>query len=324
MGFEVIMEKSPFLVTIREFCRAKHYSLKTEKAYLHWIKRYINFHHKKHPLDMAENEVEQFLTFIAQALKVSPTTQNQALCALSFMYRDVLQKPLVNMRFQYAKLPKRVPQVLTNNEAMLVIKHLKGVHQLIGALMYGGGMRISEVLKLRIKDFDFTRQTVFIFRSKGQKDRVTLFPDKLHEAVNKRIEQVKNIHQRDIDEGFGMTSLPPALIRKYGNAVKNFYWQYLFISTTRCVHPYDHYVCRHHLHQTTFRKALKEAVRRSDISKRVTSHTLRHSFATRLLETGHDIRVVQELLGHDDVKTTQIYTHVLGKHKSGAVSPLDS
>ncbi len=273
---------------------------------------------------MAEHEVEQFLTYIAQILKVSPTTQNQALCALSFMYKSVLQKPLVNMRFQYAKPPKRVPQVLTHSEAMQVIKNLTGVHQLIAALMYGGGFRISEVLKLRIKDFDFTRQTIFIFRSKGQKDRVTLFPEKLHDAVKKRIEYVKSIHQRDIDEGFGMTSLPPALIRKYGNAVNNFYWQYLFISKTRCMHPYDNYVCRHHLHQTTFRKALKEALKQTSIPKRVTSHTLRHSFATRLLETGHDIRVVQELLGHDDVKTTQIYTHVLGKHKSGAISPLDS
>lgn len=255
------MERSLFLASVRSFCRAKHYSLKTEKAYIHWIKRYINFHHKKHPADMAEPEVEQFLTFIAQVMKVSPTTQNQALCALSFMYKEVLQKPLVDMRFQYAKPPKRVPQVLTHSEAMEVIKHLKGVHQLIAALMYGGGLRISEVLKLRIKDFDFARQTIFVFRSKGQKDRVTLFPEKLHGAVQERIERVKVIHQRDIDEGFGMTSLPPALIRKYGNAVKNFFWQYLFISTTRCMHPYDNYVCRHHMHQTTFRKALRDAVR---------------------------------------------------------------
>ncbi|XQW85655.1 integron integrase [Thalassotalea piscium] len=318
------MEKSPFLASIREFCRAKHYALKTEKAYLHWIKRYINFHHKKHPVNMAEKEVEQFLTYLAQVMKVSPTTQNQALCALSFMYKDVLQNPLIDMRFQYAKPPKRVPQVLTHNEAMQVIKNLEGVHQLIGALMYGSGLRISEVLKLRIKDFDFTRQTIFVFRSKGQKDRVTLLPEKLNGAVKAQIERVKKIHHRDIDEGFGMTSLPPALIRKYKNAVTNFYWQYLFVSSTRCVHPYDNYVCRHHMHQTTFRKALKGAVKRANIPKRVTSHTFRHSFATRLLETGHDIRVVQELLGHDDVKTTQIYTHVLGKHKSGAISPLDS
>ena len=318
------MGKSPFLGTIRGFCRAKHYALKTEKAYIHWIKRYIYFHHQKHPINMAEFEVEQFLTYIAQVMKVSPTTQNQALCALSFMYKDVLEKPLVDMRFQYAKPPKRVPQVLTHSEAILVIKHLKGVHQLIGALMYGAGLRISEVLKLRIKDFDFTRQTIFVFRSKGKKDRVTLFPVKLHDLVKERIELVKKIHQRDINEGFGLTSLPPALIRKYGNAAAQFFWQYLFISTTRCMHPYDNYVCRHHLHQTTFRKALKEAVCRAEIPKHITSHTFRHSFATRLLETGHDIRVVQELLGHDDVKTTQIYTHVLGKHKSGAISPLDS
>jgi integron integrase len=318
------MSNSPFLNSVKKFCRVKHYSLKTEKAYLHWIKRFIFFHKKQHPLKMGEFEVEQFLTYIAQVSKVSPTTQNQALCALSFMYKTVLDKPLINMRFQYAKTPQRVPQVLNHEEAMNVISHLKGIHQLIGALMYGGGFRISEVLRLRIKDFDFTRHTIYIFRSKGQKDRVTLFPETLHQKVLERIEQVKAIHERDIDSGFGMTSLPPALIRKYGNSVKQFLWQYLFISTTRCIHPYDDYVCRHHLHQTTFRKALKKAVIKSGIHRRVTSHTFRHSFATRLLETGHDIRVVQELLGHDDVKTTQIYTHVLGKHKSGAISPFDS
>lgn len=320
----LIMSNSPFLNTIRGFCRAKHYSLKTEKAYLYWVKRFIYFHKKQHPIDMAEPQVEEFLTYIAQVLNVSPTTQNQALCALSFMYKAVLDKPLVNMSFQYAKTPRRVPQVLTHEEAIEVIGHLKGVHQLVGALMYGGGLRISEVLKLRIKDFDFNRQTIFIFRSKGKKDRVTLFPESIHQDVKERIEHVKQIHQKDLENGFGMTSLPPALIRKYGNAVKLFIWQYLFVSTTRCTHPYDEYICRHHLHETTFRKALKKAVSLSNIHKRITSHTLRHSFATRLLETGHDIRIVQELLGHDDVKTTQIYTHVLGRHKSGAISPLDS
>ncbi|SET88847.1 integron integrase [Thalassotalea agarivorans] len=307
----------------RLVCRAKHYSLKTEKAYLHWVKYFMFFNKYRNVERMAEPEVEHFLSFLAVQRKVSPTTQNQALCALSFLYKHVVEQPLNNMKFQYAKSPQRVPQVLTHIEAMTVIKQMSGVYQLIAALMYGGGMRISEVLRLRMKDFDFERNTIFIFRSKGQKDRMTLFPIKLHEAVKRQMKKVEKIHAKDVVDGYGMTSLPPALIRKYGNAVKHIAWQYLFISSTRCEHPYDGYICRHHLHQTTFRKALKKAVANTSIIKRVTSHTFRHSFATRLLETGHDIRVVQELLGHEDVKTTQIYTHVLGKHKSGAKSPLD-
>lgn len=317
------MSRSPFIESIRVVLRTKHYSLKTEKAYLHWIRRFIYFHGKRHPKDMGELEVEQFLTHLAIEVKVSPTTQNQALCAVIFMYRHVLEMDLTNMSFQFAKTPVRVPEVLSHKDAIAVIEKLQGVHKTIATLMYGGGFRISEVLKLRLKDFDFERSTIFIFRSKGQKDRVTLFPELAKDAIATQIKKVEGIHQKDINEGFGLTSLPSSLLRKYGKAATNLSWQYAFPSTTRCVHPYDGYVCRHHLHQTAFRKTLRKAVQETGILKRVTSHTFRHSFATRLLETGHDIRVVQELLGHDDVKTTQIYTHVLGKHKSGAISPMD-
>jgi integron integrase len=317
------MAKSPFIESIRVVLRTKHYSLQTEKAYLHWIRRFIYFSGKRHPKDMGELEVEHFLTHLAMTLKVSPTTQNQALCAIIFMYRHVLDMDLTNMSFQFAKTPVRVPEVLSHCDAIAVIDNLRGVHHTIGTLMYGAGFRISEVLKLRIKDFDFTRSTIFIFRSKGQKDRMTLFPELAKDAIAKQIQKVKNIHEKDVNDGYGLTSLPPSLLRKYGKSATDLPWQYVFPSTTRCVHPYDGYVCRHHLHQTTFRKALKQAVQSTHILKRVTSHTFRHSFATRLLETGHDIRVVQELLGHDDVKTTQVYTHVLGKHKSGAISPMD-
>lgn len=317
------MAKSPFIESIRAVLRSKHYSLKTEKSYLHWIRRFIYFCDKRHPKDMGELDVERFLSHLAVELKVSPTTQNQALCSLIFMYRHVLDRDLTNMSFMYAKTPVRVPEVLSHQDALILISKLQGTYKTIAALMYGGGFRISEVLRLRIKDFDFARNTIFIFRSKGQKDRVTLFPESLKELIQKQIEKVKIIHQKDIEEGFGLTSLPPSLLRKYGKSAANLCWQYVFPSSIRCVHPYDGYVCRHHLHQTGFRKALKKAVAESQILKRVTSHTFRHSFATRLLETGHDIRVVQELLGHDDVKTTQIYTHVLGKHKSGAISPID-
>lgn len=317
------MSRSPFIESIRLVLRTKHYSLKTEKAYLHWIKRFILFNDKRHPKDLGNYEVEQFLTHLAIQIKVSPTTQNQALCAIIFMYRHVLESDLTNMSFQFAKTPSRVPEVLSHKDAIGVIDKLNGVHKTIAILMYGAGFRISEVLNLRLKDFDFERSTIFIFRSKGQKDRVTLFPELAKEAISQQIKNVERIHQKDIDEGYGLTSIPPSLLRKYGNAATNLSWQYMFPSSTRCIHPYDGYVCRHHLHQTSFRKALKKAVHQSGLLKRVTSHTLRHSFATRLLETGHDIRVVQELLGHDDVKTTQIYTHVLGKHKSGAISPMD-
>lgn len=317
------MSCSPFIESIRNVLRTKHYSLKTEKAYLHWIRRFIYFNGKRHPKDMGELEVEQFLTHLATEVKVSPTTQNQALCAVIFMYRHVLEMDLTSMSFQFAKTPVRVPEVLSHKDAIAVIEKLKGVHKTIGILMYGGGFRISEVLKLRLKDFDFERSTIFIFRSKNQKDRVTLFPELSKDAITNQIKRAESIHQKDINEGYGLTSLPSSLLRKYGKAATNLSWQYVFPSTTRCVHPYDGYVCRHHLHPTAFRKALKKAVLEAGILKRVTSHTFRHSFATRLLETGHDIRVVQELLGHDDVKTTQIYTHVLGKHQSGAISPMD-
>ena len=318
------MAKSPFIESIRIILRTKRYSLKTEKAYLHWIKRFICFNGKRHPKDMGELEVEQFLTHLAITLKVSPSTQNQALCAVIFMYRHVLEMDLTNMTFTFAKTPVRVPEVLSHSDAITVIDKLRGVHNTIGTLMYGAGFRISEVLKLRVKDFDFERNTIFIFRSKGQKDRVTMFPKLAKTEITKQIQKVESIHQKDIDEGYGLSSLPPSLIRKYSKAATHLSWQYIFPSTTRCMHPYDGYICRHHLHQTGFRKALKKAVQEAGILKRVTSHTFRHSFATRLLETGHDIRVVQELLGHDDVKTTQIYTHVLGKHKSGAISPMDA
>ncbi|MBW8192576.1 integron integrase [Neiella marina] len=318
------MSKSPFIESIRNTIRTKRYSLRTEKAYLYWIRQFIIFHGKRHPKDMAEFEVEQFLTHLAVTKKVSPLTQNQALCALIFMFRHEVSKELHNMQFQFAKTPKRIPQVLTHHESLSVIHQLSGIHQLVAGLMYGGGLRVSEALRLRIKDFDLERNTVFVFRSKGQKDRMTLLPENLKEDIAIQIERVKDIHEQDLVDGFGMTSLPASLIKKYGQAAKQLYWQYLFPSTTRCEHPYDGYTCRHHIHQTSFRKALKKAVERANIPKRVTSHTFRHSFATRMLETGHDIRVVQELLGHDDVKTTQIYTHVLGKNKFGAISPMDT
>lgn len=258
------MSKSPFIESIRVTLRTKRYSIKTEKAYLHWIRRFIYFNGKRHPKDMGELEVEQFLSHLAIALKVSRTTQNQALYAVIFMYRHVLNMDLTNMSFKFAKTPVRVPEVLSHNDAIAVINKLRGVHHTIGTLMYGAGFRISEVLKLRVKDFDFERNTIFIFRSKGQKDRVTMFPELAKHQITRQIQKVECIHQKDIDEGYGLSSLPPALIRKYGKAATNLSWQYIFPSTTRCVHPYDGYVCRHHLHQTGFRKALKKQFKKQE------------------------------------------------------------
>ena len=236
------MSRTPFIESIRVVLRTKHYSLKTEKAYLHWIRRFIYFNGKRHPKDMGELEVEQFLTHLAIEIKVAPTTQNQALCAVIFMYRHVLEMDLTNMSFQFAKTPVRVPEVLSHKDAIAIIDTLQSVHKTIGILMYGGGFRISEVLKLRLKDFDFERSTIFIFRSKGQKDRVTLFPELAKDAIAKQIKKVESIHQKDINEGYGLTSLPSSLLRKYGKAATNLSWQYAFPSTTRCVHPYDGYV----------------------------------------------------------------------------------
>lgn len=318
------MPKSPFIESIKECIRTKQYSYRTEKTYLYWIRFFIHFHNKQHPANMREHEVEQFLTYLAVHRKVSASTQNQALCAISFMYKQVLNQPLENLKFGYSNTPKNVPQVLSHHEAIQVINLLPVAYHLIASLQYGAGLRVSEVLGLRVKDFDFCKHTIYIHRSKGDKSRVSLLPIKLVNPIKQQINHVQKIHAKDINDGFGMASLPPALQKKFKSACSDFAWQYLFPSSSRCQHPYTGQMCRHHLHNSSYRKALRTAVKKSNIPRRITSHTFRHSFATRLLETGHDIRVVQELLGHEDVKTTQIYTHVLGKHQSGARSPIDT
>ncbi len=318
------MGQSPFLEEIRNIMRTKHYSIQTEKTYLLWIKRFILFNKKRHPRDLGEQEVTDFLTHLAVKRQVTSSTQNLALCAIVFMYKHVFERELTLLPDTVrARAPKRVPTVLSHDEALKIISHMNEKYQVMFSLLYGCGLRKAELLKLRIKDIDFAAKSVFVFRGKGGKDRVTMLPNNLVPALKKQIETVRAIHLKDIAEDGGETSLPAGLARKYPYAIKEFKWQYLFPSTSRCQHPVDGYFCRHHLHWTALTKVLRVAVKKSGIPKHVTAHTFRHSFATQLLLSGADIRTVQELLGHNDLRTTQIYTHVIGQHSSGTISPLD-
>jgi len=316
------MAVSPFLENIRQVLRTKHYSIQTEKAYLTWIKRFILFNQKRHPVDMGEEEVSNFLSYLAVDRKVTSSTQNLALCAIVFMYKHIFKRELTLLDDTVrAKTPKRVPVVLSNDEAMKLISLMPETYQLMFSILYGSGLRKAELLRLRIKDIDFENQSIFVFRGKGKKDRVTMLPQTLMPLIKKQIAKVEKIHQRDIAEGEGKTSLPSGLARKYPYAITDFKWQYLFPSRNRCQHPTDGYFCRHHLHWTALSKVLRKALITSGFPKHVTAHTFRHSFATQLLLNGADIRTVQELLGHNDLKTTQIYTHVIGQHSSGTLIP---
>lgn len=319
------MSKSALLESIRHILRAKHYSIQTEKSYLLWIKRFILFNEKRHPKNMGEEEVSNFLTYLAVNRRVSSSTQNLALCSIVFMYKHIFNRELTLLSDTVkAKPPKRVPTVLSNKEAKLIIKEMKFPYNLMFSLLYGSGMRKSELLRLRIKDIDFNNHSIYIFRGKGRKDRVTLLPKSLIKMIKVQMAKVKSIHDRDLAEGGGETSLPSGLARKYPYAISEFKWQYLFPSSVRCKHPTDGYFCRHHLHWSSLTKVLRISIRNNKINKHVTAHTFRHSFATQLLLNGADIRTVQELLGHSDLKTTQIYTHVIGQHSSGVNSPVDT
>jgi len=318
------MSTSPFLESIRHVLRTKHYSIRTEKAYLTWIKRFILYHNKRHPEDMGEQEISQFLSYLAVQRRVTSSTQNLALCSLVFMYKHIFTRELTLLDDTVrAKAPKRVPVVLSNDEAMTIIHLLKKPYQLMFSILYGCGLRKNELLRLRIKDIDFESNSIFIFRGKGGKDRVTMLPLSLIPALKAQVESAVKIHQKDLAEGEGKTSLPSGLARKYPYAITELKWQYVFPSRNRCQHPVDGYFCRHHLHWSALTKVLREAVRASKVNKHVTAHTFRHSFATQLLLNGSDIRTVQELLGHNDLRTTQIYTHVIGQHSSGTMSPID-
>jgi integron integrase len=320
------MSKKKLLDIVREKIRLRHYSLKTEKAYIGWIKRYILFHDKKHPAEMGKKEIESFLTWLAVERNVSPSTQNQAFNALLFLYEQVLEIPLKNENIQAirAREKKRIPVVLSREEVASVLHQMSGIYRLMVSLMYGCGLRMNELLTLRIKDIDFSYDKVYIYDSKSDRDRTLPLPIKLKDDLRLQVEAVRRIHERDISEGFGEVHLPHALERKYPHASKEFRWQYLFPMKSRSKDPRSARVMRHHILEATLSRNIKKAVREAGLTKRVTAHTFRHSYATHLLQNGIDIRTIQELLGHKNLETTMIYTHVVKELSKGSLkSPLD-
>jgi integron integrase len=302
----------------------KHYSIRTEQAYTDWIKRFILHFGKKHPRDMGAAEVEQFLTHLAVNGKVAASTQNQAKCALLFLYKEVLgiELPWLD-NVEQAKTPKRLPIVLNRDEIQAILLRLTGTHWLIVSLLYGTGMRIMECMRLRVQDVDVKRREILIRDGKGFKDRVTMLPISLVAPLQAHLLKVRELHESDTQQGFGAVYMPYALERKYPNAAKAWIWQYVFPAAKLSADPRSGVVRRHHVQEQTIQRADKQAVRDADLTKAATPHTFRHSFATHLLEGGYDIRTVQELLGHADVSTTMIYTHVLNKGGKGVTSPLD-
>lgn len=316
---------SPFLDEVRRAIRTLHYSIRTEKSYLYWIRFYILYHKKRHPKDMSAVEVGEFLSYLANERKVAAATQNQALNALAFMYKRVIGEPLGELQgVVRAKRPKRLPVVLSRQEVMQLMSQLSGQYLLMARLMYGSGLRLMEVLRLRVKDIDYHRKAITVRAGKGNKDRITILPDSLVPYMENQVERVLLLHKSDIEAGYGEVSMPFALARKYPNAAKQPGWQFVFPSANRSCKPGSKRIMRHHLHRSSVQNAIKVAVRATGLMKPVSSHTLRHSFATHLLDSGYDIRTIQELLGHKDVSTTMIYTHVLNKGGHGVRSPLDS
>ena len=318
------MPKSPLLERVRNAIRIRHYSLRTEQSYIHWIRRFILFHKKRHPNDMGEREISAFLTDLAVNRNVAASTQNQALSAILFLYQKVLDRKLEWLDdVVRAKRPAHMPVILTREETQQLLNEIPGINGLIIRVLYGTGMRKMECLRMRVQDIDFDYRQIVIRSGKGDKDRVTVLPDVLVEKLQKQLDRARAIHNHDLEEGYGEVALPHALARKYPDAGKEWRWQYVFPATHRSVDPYTGLIRRHHWFETNVSRAIREATRRLGITKRVSVHTLRHSFATHLLEDGYDIRTVQELLGHKDVKTTQIYTHVLNRGGRGVRSPLD-
>jgi len=313
---------SPFLIRVRDAIRVRHYSIRTEKSYLDWVKRFILFHNKRHPEEMGEKEVTAFLTHLAVQGNVAAATQNQALNALNFLYKVVLEKPLENIQAVRSTKQKKLPIVLTTDEIRQLLKQLNGHHWLAACLMYGSGLRLMEAIRLRVMHVDFEHRAIYIINGKGAKDRVVTLSDELIEPMRRHIESVKNTHDKDLSDGFGDVYLPHALKRKYPNAGKSWGWQYLFPAQRRSSDPRSGVTRRHHMDERNLQRAVKDAVNKANIHKPASCHTLRHSFATHLLERGSDIRTVQEQLGHKDIRTTQIYTHVIQRGGNAVISPL--
>lgn len=310
---------------VRDRIRLKHYSIRTETSYLAWIRRYILFHDKRHPKKMGKAEVEAFLTDLAVNRKVAASTQNQALNAVLFLYKDVLEIDLPWMDdVVRVKRPARIPEVLSRAEVARLLAQLDGTYGLIASLLYGSGLRLMEAMRLRVKDVDFEYRQVIVRDAKGSKDRVTPLPTRIADALRAQLNTVADQHRDDLEAGYGAVYLPTALASKYPNAQSELAWQYVFPSARLSKDPRSGMTRRHHLSEKGLQQAVKGALRRAGIHKKASCHTLRHSFATHLLERGNDIRTVQELLGHKSVQTTMIYTHVLKLGGRGVVSPLDS
>jgi integron integrase len=317
------LQPNPKLLhSLRLILRVGHFSRRTEEAYTYWIRRYVRFHAFRHPRDLHEADVARFLSHLAVEGRVSAATQAQALAALLFLYRHVLDRPLVGLgNVPRARAPVRIPVVLSRAEVQSVLGELDGTPKLIGMLLYGSGLRLLEALTLRVKDVDLERGEIRIRRAR---DRVTVLPDRLRSPLAEHLDRVRRQHERDLTEGAGSVALPDALRWKYPHAAKSWPWQWVFPAGRRHIDSEDGHTRRHHLHESAVQRAMSAAVRRSRIGKRASCHTLRHSVATHLLEGGYDIRTVQELLGHRDVSTTMIYTHVLNKGGLGVRSPMDA
>lgn len=304
--------------------RTKHYSYRTEQTYKDWIKRYILYHGKRHPKDMGEQEIRAFIAHLAVDRKVATSTSNQALSAILFLYRTVLQKEIqLPPDLSNPSRPKRLPTVLSRAEATHVISHMRGAPRLMAKLMYGAGLRVLECLRLRVKDLDFDNRQIIVRGGKGDNDRLTILPESIIPELKHLLQDVQALHQKDLAEGYGETILPNALDTKYRAASKEWAWQFIFPASQRSTDPLTGVIRRHHLDETVPQKAVREAAKLAGLDKQVTPHTFRHSFATHLLQNGYDIRTVQELLGHKDVKTTMIYTHVLQRGGLAVKSPLD-
>ncbi len=318
------MEKPRLLDQVRSVIRIRHYSRRTEDAYTYWIRQFILYHHKRHPLEMGKVEVETFLSWLAEARNVAASTQNQALCAILFLYREVLQVEIGWLEgVTRAKKPKRLPVVLTRDEVRALLDSMEGTPWLVAGLLYGAGLRLLDALRLRVQDVDFAAGELLIRDGKGGKDRRTMLPQALVPHLRRHLEHVRQQHVNDLAQGFGSVWLPHAHGRKDPNAHREWRWQYVFSAATRHHDVQAGEWRRQHLDESVVQKAVKAAASHAGIVKKAGPHTLRHCFATHLLEDGYDIRTVQELLGHADVKTTMIYTHVLNRGGQGVRSPLD-
>jgi integron integrase len=312
------------LERVRDAIRTRHMSPRTEEAYVAWVRRFVLFHGKRHPRELGAPEVSEFLTALAVKDRVSASTQNQALGAILFLYREVLGQDLPWLgSVVRAKKPRRLPVVLTREEVRAILSHVDGATRLIVSLLYGSGLRLLEGLTLRVKDVDFGRNEITVRSGKGGKDRVTMLPVGARAPLGAHLRSVRAVHERDVRDGAGWVSLPSSLARKFPNAGREWPWQWVFPATRTYVDPETGHRHRHHLHETVVQRDFKAAVREAGLTKHATCHTLRHSFATHLLEDGYDIRTIQELLGHKDVATTMIYTHVLNRGGRGVRSPID-